>query len=75
MGALHCFSRMLGGAETLRVSGCDLSAEEPLRLLWLGLGHREPGLLSWGGGRLEAKGRQCQSPLGGHAGWVCMCKQ
>lgn len=75
MGALHCLSWMLGGAETLGVGSSDLSAEEPLCLLWLGLGHRQPELLSWGGGRLEAKGRQCQSPLGGHAGWVCVYKQ
>lgn len=65
MGALHCLSRMLGGAEALMVGGSSLSAEEPLRLLPFDLGCRQPGLLSWGRGWLESKRRQRQSPLGG----------
>lgn len=62
MHGCSALPQMLGQAETLRVGGSNLSAEEPLCLFWLGLGCRKTGLLSWGGGWLEAKGRQCQSP-------------
>lgn len=52
-----------GGSRDLSRVGSNLSAEEPFCLLWLGLGCRQPGLLSWGGGWLETK-RQCQFHLG-----------
>lgn len=56
--ALLCLSQVFSRG------GSDLSAEEPLRFLRLGLGRGQPGLLRRGGGRLGAEGRQRQCPPG-----------